>query len=424
MSATVGAAPDHAAVGALIDGKYEVEKVIGEGAVGLVVAARNIELGERVALKFLREELLELADRFTSAAKAASAIKSEHAATVFDVGRTPEGVPFLVMEFLEGKDLVAEQSSLDVAALAELAMQTCEALAAAHAKGIVHRDLRAKNLFVVQRAGTRTIKVVDFGLSKAALAGPEKEADARDDLAALGVVLREALGGKEPTGLVEVIQKCVEKERKDRYQNAAELAIALMPFAPKRARVSAKRAGEILVLAGLAKAESVLLESEAADEAPAFPPPPSSSRPATNGRSTVSSQSAVAVPAAPPPANDKVKTVLATLAVVIGLAGTAYSITNRAHAPPPETTTKTAEPAPSDAKPPSPPEPVQTAPIPSVSAATVTPKAVKPLPVASATKVPVSRPGPWHPTPKASTSSSAAPAASTGKKPDALDIGY
>jgi serine/threonine-protein kinase len=406
MSATVGAVPDHAAVGALIDGKYEVEKVIGEGAVGLVVAARNLSLGERVALKFLRKDLADLGDRFTSAAKAASAIKSEHAAAISDVGRTPEGIPYLVMEFLEGKDLAAEKGSLDVAAAAELAMQTCEALASAHAKGVVHRDLRAKDLFVVQRSGTRSVKVVDFGLSKAALTGSENDADARDDLAALGVVLREVLGGKEPTGLLDVLQKCVEKERNDRYQNAAELAIALMPFAPKRARVSAERAGEILVLAGLAKPESVRLASEPA-----------------------SSQSAVAVPAAPPPANDRAKTILATLAVVIGLAGTAYSVTNRAH-PPASETTPTTEPAPK-ASPPSPPEPVHVAPTPSVSAANIAPKrpepAVRPAPLASAPKPPVLRPGPWHPTPKASASSAAeptAPPAATTKKPDALDIGY
>jgi serine/threonine-protein kinase len=394
MSATVGAVPDHAAVGALIDGKYEVEKIIGEGAVGLVVSARKLELGERVALKFLRQDLLELAERFTTAAKAATAMKSEHAATVFDVGRTSEGVPFVVMEYLDGKDLAAERGSLDVAAVAELAMQTCEALAAAHAKGIVHGDLRAKDLFVVSRAGTRSIKVVDFGLSKAALAGAEKKADARDDLAALGAILREVLEGKEPPGLANVLQRCVAKDPNDRYQSAAELAIALMPFAPSQ-------------------------------EAPAFPAPPSSSKPAIEGRSTVSSQSAVAVPATPPPANGRVKTVIATLAVVVGLAGTAYSITNRARQAPSETT-PTAEPAPkaSDAKPPSPPEPVQVAPTPSVSAATAAPK----KPDASAPKAPIFRPGPARPTPKASSSSTAgatAPAPNVApKKPDALDIGY
>src|SRR5262249_1975286 len=98
------------AVGDILSGKYLIEAFIGEGGVGVVAAAQNLELDERVALKFLRPEMLTQPDvvaRFKREAKAACSIKSEHVCPVFDVGTTSDGQPYLVMEFLEGRNLDA-----------------------------------------------------------------------------------------------------------------------------------------------------------------------------------------------------------------------------------------------------------------------------------------------------------------------------
>ncbi|HVZ33161.1 MAG TPA: protein kinase, partial [Polyangiaceae bacterium] len=131
--------------GEVVAGKYEILDLIGLGGIGFVVAANHIELGEKVALKFLRPEALENAEavaRFAREARASVQIKSEHVARVFDVGRRPDGTPFIVMEHLEGQDLGAllrEQSlhargPLPVEAAVEYVLQACEGLAAAHAR--------------------------------------------------------------------------------------------------------------------------------------------------------------------------------------------------------------------------------------------------------------------------------------------------
>lgn len=319
-------APPHPPVGSLINEKYKVEEVIGEGAVGIVLAAQNVELGERVALKFLKASMLKRADvvaRFMHEAKAACSIKTEHSATVFDVGRTAEGYPFLVMEFLEGRDLasvIAEGEPLSVRDVAEFGMQVCDALAVAHAKGIIHRDIKPENLFLDSRSGMPSLKVLDFGISKTALTGtvlstmlplmdtsqmtgtplymsPEQvrssdTVDARTDIWSLGIVMFEALTGRFPfhaetitelctaildnplepitrfrdglpEGFVAVLDRCLEKDVDKRYQSVAELAVALMPFAPKRARICAERAAHVLISAGLVAPDAVRFPSAA-----------------------------------------------------------------------------------------------------------------------------------------------------------------
>jgi serine/threonine-protein kinase len=165
-------------IGEVLRDKYIVEEVIGEGGVGIVVAAHNLELDERVALKFLRTDVMndpDIVARFAHEAKAAVAIKSEHVARVFDVGSTPKGVPFLVMEYLEGHDLSSElatRGTLQVKEAVEYALQACDALAAAHAKNIVHRDIKPDNLFLVDTGDNiPVIKVLDFGISKATITG-------------------------------------------------------------------------------------------------------------------------------------------------------------------------------------------------------------------------------------------------------------
>ncbi|HYO96679.1 MAG TPA: serine/threonine-protein kinase [Polyangiaceae bacterium] len=300
--------------GELIAGKYEVIKLIGEGGMGYVVSALHVELGEVVALKFLRPEALqieELVERFAREARAAAKIRSEHVARVFDVGALPNGVPFIVMEHLAGKDLadvLHERGPLAIKVAVEYVMQACEALAAAHASGVVHRDIKPENLFLTRHAqGMDFIKILDFGISKVALTGrqagkrafvrtmmplgspvymsPEQirsseHVDARADIWSLGCVLSELLTGvpafdepslmqlsaaileqdpvplrallpEAPVELENVVLRCLEKDPDKRYGNIAELALALYPFAPRRSRISAERCYHALQNAGI-----------------------------------------------------------------------------------------------------------------------------------------------------------------------------
>jgi serine/threonine-protein kinase len=287
-----------------------------------------------VALKFLRPEALvhpELVERFAREARAAAKIRSEHVANVFDVGTLPDGTPFIVMEYLAGKDLadyLHQEGALPVSVAVEYIMQACEALAAAHAHGIVHRDIKPENLFLTQQAqGMHTIKILDFGISKIALPrgkrdlvrtqmalgspvymSPEQirrsdQVDARSDIWAVGCVLFELLTGvtafdepsllelsaaileREPVPLQtlrpdasaeleEIVLRCLMKNADERYQNVAELAIALYPFAPRRARISAERCYHMLKNAGIISTELSL--------ASAYPPPISTPRVTTS----------------------------------------------------------------------------------------------------------------------------------------------
>ena len=305
--------------GDLVAGKYEINDLIGTGGMGFVFSATHVELGEKVALKFLRPECTtneELVGRFAREARASVKIKSEYVARVFDVGTLPDGLPFIVMEYLEGKDLfevVREQGPLPIKVAVEYVMQACEALAVAHANGVVHRDIKPENLFLTQRAqGMDIVKVLDFGISKVALTGsafehkmplvqtmmpmgspvymsPEqirasKDIDARTDIWSLGCVLYELLTGtaafdapsltqlsatileqsapplralcpNAPLELEAIVLRCLEKEAARRFHDVGELAIALYPFAPRRARISAERCCYVLKSAGLSNAE-------------------------------------------------------------------------------------------------------------------------------------------------------------------------
>src|SRR5271169_813620 len=130
--------------GDLLAGKYRVERVLGVGGMGIVVAARHEQLDQRVAIKFVRDEALDNEDsvaRFLREARAAVKLRSEHAAKVLDVGTLESGAPYMVMEYLEGSDLGAvlvDHGALTVQAAAEWIVQACEAIAEAHALGIVH----------------------------------------------------------------------------------------------------------------------------------------------------------------------------------------------------------------------------------------------------------------------------------------------
>jgi serine/threonine-protein kinase len=313
--------------GDILAGKYRVERVLGVGGMGVVVAAHHLQLDEKVALKFLLPEALvnpEAVARFAREARAAVKIKSEHVARVTDVGTLPNGAPYMVMEYLEGGDLAAwleQRGALPLEQAVEFVLQASVAVADAHALGIVHRDLKPANLFCVRRSdGQLSIKVLDFGISKmtdvgasapgsmtrtSALMGsplymsPEqmrspKDVDAQTDIWALGVILFELMTGRaafladtvmelairianEPTppirsfrpdvplALEAIVAKCLEKDRRLRYRNIAELALALLPFAPTRAKASVERISGIIQAAGLsASALNVPLSPHAA----------------------------------------------------------------------------------------------------------------------------------------------------------------
>jgi eukaryotic-like serine/threonine-protein kinase len=287
-------------------GKYRVEATLGFGGMGLVIRAHNLALDEKVAIKFLREDVQideEHVERFLREAKAAVRLKSEHVAKIRDVGTLEDGRPYMVMEFLEGLDLgrlLVDQGSIEPARAVDLVLQTCDGLAEAHALGIVHRDIKPTNLFVTRRRdGSELLKVLDFGISKAqagtemsltqtssvlgtpAYMSPEqmrsaRTVDARSDIWALGTVLYELIEGRPPfeaTNFAElcvmvtlepcapmsrapelsaVMERCLAKSVADRYQNVAELAADLEPFAPDpgRAQRQVARIRRVLGLGG------------------------------------------------------------------------------------------------------------------------------------------------------------------------------
>jgi serine/threonine-protein kinase len=305
----------HAAAGVregdILAGKYRVDRVLGQGGMGVVVAAHHVELDDRVAIKFLLPEALhngEAVARFAREAQAAVKIKSEHVARVTDVGRLDNGAPYIVMEYLEGLDLSAwlqQRGRLPVDQAVEFLLQACEAIAEAHALGIVHRDLKPANLFVIRRPdGGLSVKVLDFGIAKrigaaqgvnitstAAVMGsplymsPEqlnssKDADARTDVWALGVILYELLAGEAPflaetvpgvmlkitaseppslralrpevpVALERVILRCLEKDRSKRLPTIGDLAHALVDFGTPRSRTSVERISGIMAAAGI-----------------------------------------------------------------------------------------------------------------------------------------------------------------------------
>jgi serine/threonine protein kinase len=224
-------APDgvDATLGRVLGGRYAVESVVARGGMGIVYRARHLAVGRPVAVKILRADLArntEALARFHREAKAAAAIGHPHIIEVIDFGHSPEGDAYLVMELIEGIDLAGllrRETRLPVARALEIARQVADALGAAHAKGIVHRDLKSENVMVISRDEGDYAKVLDFGISKmleddqgrapitrdgVVLGTPQYMApeqgsdgglvDHRADLYALGCILFELLTGALP----------------------------------------------------------------------------------------------------------------------------------------------------------------------------------------------------------------------------------
>lgn len=274
-------------VGKVLGETYEIARLVGEGGMGRVYEARHLRLKDRrFAVKVLHPEFARQAEvvaRFQREAETASSIGHPNVVDVFDVHKTADGVPYLVGEFLDGEELgeyIKRVGRLAVPMAITVARQVCRALAAAHALGVVHRDMKPENVFLVQRDGATVIKVLDFGISKAAspeahltrtgmimgtpsYMAPEQargeNVDLRADVYAIGALLYHSLTGQRPfdsddptstlnmvltedparprslapevpEALELVIQRAMAKDARERYQTTAELDLALSPF--------------------------------------------------------------------------------------------------------------------------------------------------------------------------------------------------
>jgi serine/threonine-protein kinase len=317
------------AEGDVIAGKYRIERVLGVGGMGAVVAAANLALGSRVALKIMLPELAdspEFAARFIREARAAASITGEHVVRVFDVSKMDDGTLYMVMELLDGQDLhqvLKARGPLPIDEAVGWLLEACDALAEAHAHGIVHRDLKPSNLFIVEQTGAKgALKVLDFGISKltglqavndggptlttadSMLGSPyymspeqirnARTVDARADLWSLGVILHKMLTGflpfesdsmgehlsmiaadppaplrlrrpDAPAELEAIVLRCLEKDASLRFQNIAQLAAALAPFAPPASQRLLDHITALLGPAALAAGSS---------RATSTPPPP------------------------------------------------------------------------------------------------------------------------------------------------------
>lgn len=274
--------------GTVLAGRFRVERVVGQGGMGIVLAARHLELDERVALKMLGDSPSpDALERLRREARAAARLRGEHIAHVKDFLVLPDGRPLLVMEYVSGRSVAQEieaRTFLPASEAVGIVLGAAEGLAEAHAVGLVHRDVKPSNLILARRPdGSRFVKILDFGVARdespametltrgqvllgsPSYMSPEqvmspRDTDVRADVWSLGVTLHQLVTGAMPfqgytmqavlravveteppridalrpdvpKGLAEVVLRCLAKRREDRYRGVDELAAALAPFA-------------------------------------------------------------------------------------------------------------------------------------------------------------------------------------------------
>ena len=276
-------------LGSIVDDRYEVLAVIGEGGMGRVYRVRHRRLGRAFALKALRVDLARdpiLTERFIQEARAAAVVTHPNVVQINDFGTLASGQPYFVMELLEGRTLtriLREEGPIEPGRCVTIARQIAEALAAAHAMGVIHRDLKPDNIILIRPAGAHaTVKVLDFGLAKVAVSSrltrpgvvfgtphymsPEQASgepfDHRVDIYALGIMLFEMVTGRVPfeadtymgvlskhmyaappkpheyhapagtlPGFEEIIAGCLAKNPDDRWATMTDLARKLNALA-------------------------------------------------------------------------------------------------------------------------------------------------------------------------------------------------
>lgn len=278
-------------IGDVLDGKYEILRLIGEGGMGAVYEAEHRGMGRRVAVKIILARDLQKKrahiKRFHREARAAGSVDSRHIAQVLDTGTLEDGRPFMVMELLVGEDLgqlLRRIGPLPPEVAAAVVAQACRGLTQAHDVGVIHRDLKPANVFLAERDGEIVVKLIDFGIAKfdveldnfkdstltktgSLLGSPlymspeqargKRKIDQRADLWSLGVVLYRALCGRTPyqeiealgdliiticstpvppiqdfapwvpPDVAEVLHKALKLHPDARYQTASEMADAL-----------------------------------------------------------------------------------------------------------------------------------------------------------------------------------------------------
>jgi eukaryotic-like serine/threonine-protein kinase len=373
--------------GDLIDNKYRVEKLLGQGGMGAVFAAHHEVLQERVAIKLLLADVAdnpEAVARFVNEARAATRIQNDHVARVRDVG-THEGTAYMVLEYLEGADLaelLRVHGPRPVVEVVDCVLQSLEAIAQAHALGIVHRDLKPANLYLAHRQdGSSCVKVLDFGISKAApnalltpssgvrtsttamLGSPyymspeqirsSKSVDTRTDIWSLGIVMYELLVGNPPfTGetlgelmvailerdalpirsvrgdvspeLEAVVNGCLRRDPAQRFQTVGDLASALAPFATPAGQLSIERIRRAVASLGAVLSTNPEVRTTGAGRG-AFPPgavgASTAANPAPVGRQTAAAWGQASAAGSPPVARNAIVIGAALAFVVTVLVG-------------------------------------------------------------------------------------------------------
>jgi eukaryotic-like serine/threonine-protein kinase len=280
-------------VGQVVDGKYKVLRSIGVGGMGAIWEAEHVKLGVRVCVKTIHRHLLESDEhrkRFELEARASAKLKSPYVVKVTDVDSLPDGTPYMVMEYLEGKTLAScrDFAAANVSVLIDWCIQICLGLHEAHQAGLIHRDIKPSNIFIVGKDSPESAKLLDFGIAKAMNAHPEDpnapttktgsfigtisymspeqirgdDLDARADVWSMGMLLYRILTNESPfrssghheaamigsilvdapvpigkhrpglsAALADIVMRCLEKDRSARPLSALALAASLAPFA-------------------------------------------------------------------------------------------------------------------------------------------------------------------------------------------------